>query len=283
MRYTPDYRLAYGLVCVFLASACSTGSLDIPVKETDQGAVYVERSDDRSLQAAHPITISQKTMVRVLRGIAYLEDPGILKKLAGGENEPVSVFKEEEVLFLAPLLVEGLATAAPDQQVGFRLGAARASSDARKGSLYAYGRSLYVVLPWLQLESRYGAGGNAPSKTMVFIPESAKRPDSYRRGSSPDTTVIVDYEMVAALPDNFYPTVPAALPPAAASAPTVEPAQVEAGTDAQLKTLQEQMKEKTTEVEELKKELQEIREQMLESREGSGKGKKTPPAATKAP
>ena len=284
MQHAPDYRLAYGIICVLLVSACSIGGKrDITIKETDLGAVYVERSDDRSLQAAHPITISKDTMARILRGITIQEDPGLLRRLVGGKTEPVKVFREEGVQFLAPLLVEGFATAASDQQVGFRLGEARASRDAKIGFLYAYGRSLYVILPWLLLESRYGAGGNAPSKTILFTPESARRPDNYRRNSSPDTMVIVDYELLASLPDSPAPLLPTPPPSAAVQPSVAQPSQASDGTDAQLRTLQEQMREKNMEMEELKIELQEIRKQLLESRESPSKGKKKLPAAEKEP
>ncbi len=284
MQHAPDYRLAYGIICLLFVSACSTGANpDITIKETDRGAVYVERSEDRSLQAAHPITISQDTIARILRGITIQEEPGFLRNLLGGKSEPVSVFREEEIQFLAPLLVEGLAKAASDQQVGFRFGPARASAEVKTGSLYAYGRSLYVTLPWLVLESRYGAGGSAPSKTIVFTPESARRPDNYRRNSSSDTTVIIDYELLASLPDSPSPALPAPSPSTAVHPSAALSNQAPDGTAAQLRTLQEQMEEKNTELETLKKELQEIRKQILESRESSGKWQKKQPTATKEP
>ena len=268
MRHSPNYTLACSILCSLLVSACSSSArLDITIKDTEQGAVYVERSRDTSLQAAHPIAVAPRTIARILRGIATQEEPGFLRKLAGGKTEPVNVFREEEIEFLAPLLSEGLATAAPDQQVGFRIGQARASADKKVGSLYAYGRSLYVTLPWITLESRYGAGGSAPVKTLVFAPESARRPDSYRRGSSPDPTIIVDYELLAALPDAPpAPAQPVAAPsgttPAAASAPA---AAAPPGTDQELRALQDQMRQKNEELEELRKEMQDIRRQLNET------------------
>jgi hypothetical protein len=284
MLYVLAYRLAFGIIGVLLVSACSTGGQrDITIKETDLGAVYVERSDDRSLQAAHPITISKDTLARILRGITIQEEPGFLRNLVGTKPEPVSVFREEDVQFLAPLLAEGLAKAASDQQVGFRLGQAPASAEVKTGSVYAYGRSLYVTLPWLILESRYGAGGNAPSKTIVFTPASARRPDNYRRNSHSETTVVIDYELVASLPDSPLPVLLAPTPSAAVHLSPALSNQDPEGTAAQLRTLQEQMEERDVELESLKKELQEIRKQLLESRERSGKGQKKQPAAAKEP
>jgi hypothetical protein len=220
-------------------------------------------------------------MTRLLRGVAIQEDPGLLRTLVGGKSEPVPVFREEEIQFLSPVLVEGLTKAASDQHVGFRLAPTSSSAEARRGSLYAYGRSLYLRIPWLLLESRYGAGGRALPKTIVFTPESARRPDSYRRGFDGDTTVVIDYELLASLPESPSP-IPSspALPAAMSPAPTPSD-QATQGTDAQLRALHEQMREKNTEVEELKKELQEIRQQLLESGESSAKGKKNKPNSAK--
>ena len=263
MQHAPNYRLAHSIICLFLVSGCSTGAaLDITIQETDRGAVYIERSDDPSIQAAHPITISKDMIARTLRGITVQTEPGFLRSLVGAKPEPLSVFREEEVQFLAPLLVEGLATAAPDQRVGFRLGPPRASTEAKTGALYAYRRSLYVTLPWLLLESRHGAGGNARAKTIIFSPESARRSDNYRGNSSPDTTVIIDYELLAALPESPTPVRPVPPPSAAGQPSGPQPSQASESTDVQLRTLQEQMREKNAGMEELKKELQEIRKQL---------------------
>ena len=36
--------------------------------------------------------------------------------------------------------------------------------------------------------------------TVVFVPEAAKRPDSYLDARSTDKTLVIDYELLAALP-----------------------------------------------------------------------------------
>ena len=56
------------------------------------------------------------------------------------------MFTVEDVECLAPCLVEGLTRAASDQQVGFRVVQTGAPAESTKGSLYAYGRSLYLNL-----------------------------------------------------------------------------------------------------------------------------------------
>lgn len=183
-------------------SACATGpELDLTIHESDRGAVYVERIPDRSFRAAHPITLSVDTMARVLRGVAVKEDRGPFGNIIIGRPGAVPAFRDEDVQFLAPLLAEGLARAASDQQVGFHV-IQPGMSETTKGSIYAYGQSLYLTVPWMVPLSRNQAGGPALPPTILFIPESAKRPDTYRDARETEMTLVIDYGLLASLPTD---------------------------------------------------------------------------------
>ena len=236
--------------------------MDVTIHESERGAVYVERIPDRSFHAAHPITLSADTMARVLRGVVVTDSRGLLANLAaakpgallaaGSKPKALRVFRDEDVEYLAPLLVEGLTRAASDQQVGFRLvqgmpaeptDAVYNRRDSRKGSLYAYGRSLYLTLPWLIVEPEVRAGGPVRSRTILFIPESAIRPDSYRTTRSTDATLVIDYDLLASMPAASEMQSTAAQPPAPAKA---EPTQ------------------RDTDLDEVRKELQDIKKKLAE-------------------
>jgi hypothetical protein len=184
-------------------------------------------------------------MARVLSGMVIKENRGVLGILVAGKPEAVRAFRDEDVEYLAPLLVEGLTRAASDQQVGFRVVQTRTLAESTKGSLYAYGRSLYLTLPWLIPMSRYGAGGPVRPSTILFIPESAKRPDSYRDARSTDATLVIDYNLLATMPaaSDMRPT--AAQPPTAAKG---EPTQRDTDLDTLRKEL-EDIKKKLAEQE----------------------------------
>jgi hypothetical protein len=232
------------LIGVTLAlSACATGpDLDLKIDDSERGAVYVERISDRSFQAAHPITLSPDTMARVLRGVIVKDSRGVSKNSTGDKPEAVRAFGDDDIGYLAPLLVEGLARAAADQQIGFRVvqvhsanssqsaGTTFCLSDVRfpsvcanegppgstseestGGSLYAYGRSLYLTLTDYRHRTEQAESGNRVNRrisnstglvnhTVYFIPESAKRPDSYRTARSTDATLVIDYDLLAAMP-----------------------------------------------------------------------------------
>jgi hypothetical protein len=271
---------AVALLTGFLVGsfACATSpELDVTLHESDRGKVYLERFSDRSLQAAHPIRLSVDTMARVLRGVNIKENRGFLINSIFGKQEAVRALKDEDVEFLAPLLVDGLARAASDQQVGFRFGRTGAPAEWKQGSLYAYGQSLYLALPWLIPEDRLGAGGPTLSPTILFTPESAKRPDSYRDTRSTESTVVIDYALLAALPPESVspapPVVPASSPKEAAPAPVVPP------------VVQEPSQTRERELDEMKKELQDIKRQLAEqeaernAQKQKGSSKQKPPSS----
>ena len=60
-------------------------------------------------------------MARVLSGVVVKENRGFLGILVAGKPEAVRVFRDGDVDYLAPLLVEGFTRVASDQQVEFRV------------------------------------------------------------------------------------------------------------------------------------------------------------------
>ena len=197
MSHHPQFARSLLIGITLALSACATGpELDFTIHESERGAVYLERIPDRSFQAAHPIMLSADTMARVLSGVGIKENRALLENLFPGTPHATRAFGDEHVAYLAPLLVEGLTRAAPDQQVGFRV----PQTKVAKGSLYAYGGALHLTLEWLIPESKYGNLGPMISPTILFIPESAKRPDSDRDARSTDATLVIDYNMLATMP-----------------------------------------------------------------------------------
>ena len=288
-------------------SACATGpDLDLTIQESERGAVYVERFPDRSFQAFHPMSLSADTMARVLRGVVVKDSRGLLGNLVAGKPEVVRAFRDEDVEYLAPLLVEGLTRAASDQQVGFHviqigtlnspqsvgpvfcLSSVRfpgtcsseqplgpGAAESTKGSLYAYGRSLYLTLTEYrhrleQAETinmanrRISNPTGLANRTVHFVPESAKRPDSYRTAQSTDATLVIDYDLLSTMPAASDMRSTAAQPPTPTKG---EPTQ------------------RDTDMDELRKELQEIKKKLAEqetARTGSSPSAspKSPPRST---
>lgn len=242
------------LWALLLCTACSTGREAITtIDESPLGGVYLRRMADPSFQAAHPIKIDSSTIALLLNGILIRDNPAAEKPFS--ESADVRrVFSGSEVRHVAPHISESLRRADPDQEVEFKVGEVT-------GVLYAYGRSLYITLtryrPASDTTTKPGTANRSTSdptgfenRTVSFIPEAAQRPNSYRDERSTDTTLVVDYELLAMLP-------PASLPsPSAGNAliPAPQPSGSEKAGAAK----------RDPEIEALRKELQDIKKQLAE-------------------
>ena len=260
MSHHPQRALVLLIGITLTLSACATGSdLDLTIHESDRGAVYVERIHDRSFRAAHPITLSVNTMARVLRGVAVKEDRGPFGNIIIGRPRAVRAFRDEDIQFLAPLLAEGLTRAASDQQVGFRV-AQPGMVELTRGSIYAYGQSLYLTVPWLTTLSSTGAGPPALPPTIFFTPESAKRPDTYRDARSTEMTLVIDYGLLASLPTGSGAPPPSQTP---TGTPPIATGQTTVPVPA-TQTIQSPAQPSEREWDDMRKELQDLKRKFEE-------------------
>ena len=241
---------ATSLWILLLCSACSTGHETITkIDESPLGSVFLRRVADPSFQAAHPIKIDSSTISLVLNGILVRDDPRAQKN-PSEHSDIRRVFSGSGVGHVAPLISQGLRRASADEQIEFRVGEVT-------GILYAYGRSLYVTL----VQYRSGPDPATPTgmadrttpdatgfgnRIVSFIPEAAQRPNSYRDAQSTDTTLVIDYALLAMLP-------PASLPSASRGAPALAPQSGKADPVT-----------RDAEIESLRKELQDIKKQLAE-------------------
>ncbi len=279
MSYHPQRALVLLIGITLTLSACAMGpELDVPIYESDRGAVYVERIPDRSLRAAHPITLTTDTLALILRGVAVKEDRGPFGNLIIGRPEAVRAFRDEDIHFLAPLLAEGLTRAASDQQVGFRV-AQPGMLELTRGSLYAYGQSLYLTVPWLTPLTRNGAANPALPPTILFIPESAKRPDTYRDARSTEMTLVIDYGLLASLPTNSEAPPPSQIP---TGAPPVATGQTTAPIPA-TQAIQSTTQPSEREWDDMKKELQDLKRKLSEQEAERNAQKPNGPTKPKTP
>ena len=89
--------------------------------------------------------------------------------------------------------------------------AGSATEESTEGIVYAYGESLYLTLTgYRHRTERTGSDTMAArrilnatglaNRTVHFVPESAKRPDSYRTAYSTDATMVIDFNLLATMP-----------------------------------------------------------------------------------
>jgi hypothetical protein len=205
-----------------LLSCSSTPRSDIILHEGPEGGVYLEFLPDRKLRAAQPIKLDRGLVARILNGIQVGEPKTAVK--------PEWVFSDEDTAFLAPLISSALSRATADQQIRFRVvhlvspiahpsgGDTGIDSSTPQtgglqketiaGTLFAYGRSLYVTLDEYRHRvvkpnvigepNHYPDPSGLKEREVKFVPQSALRPDSYKHLDG--NTLVIDYDTLAKRP-----------------------------------------------------------------------------------
>lgn len=216
------------LLC-FAGIACSTtGQTGKVLFDDPRGTVSLQTITDRSIQANHPINLEPALLAQLLTGIELHDEGGGehhvkgMMSLIAGKDATYPLFVEDQVQFLAPLLSEGLRTATASQSVEFRVvtthaGSTRFQSSTKEttaGSLYAYGRQLYVILSQYNYNPmRTNMDMNEAShrsqdpldysglkhRTLRFTPKAALRadsPDPPTMDKPTDRFLAVDYQLL---------------------------------------------------------------------------------------
>jgi hypothetical protein len=296
--------LFLALLC-FICTACgTTGQTGKILFDDPRGTVSLQTIPHQSIQATHPITIDPILLAQVLRGI-LVQDQGdhMVQKLLAGSSAPVPAFSDEQIQFLAPLLAEGLRTAAPDQQIEYRVQTVLQGSmfefsttETTAGSLYAYGRQLFVTLSQYRYEPNrtninvrninYQSVGldynGLKNRVLLFTPSVAQRSDSFDPppvGNPTDRFLAIDYQLLQQAPPRAATTGQAA--PQMGASPTPGSPVGASPSEAQTHNTEALAQE----VEALRKELQSVQQQLgnQPAKQNSPKRKTVPPFGPQKP
>jgi len=274
---------ALALLCL-LGTACGTiGPSGKIIFDDPRGTVSLETIPDTSIHATHPINLEPVLLAQVLKGI-LVQDQGdhMFQKLVTGPSSPVPVFSDQHIQFLAPLLAEGLRTASPDQQIEYRVetiyegsGLESSYTETTAGSLYAYGRQLFVTLSQYRYSKaranvnirniNYQSVGmdytGLRNHVLVFTPKAAQRSDSFDPppvGKSTDRFLAIDYQLL-----QHAPVATTARPaPETVSDTSAQATEALAKREAEIQALRDRVNKNASEMETLRKELQSVQDQL---------------------
>ena len=286
------------LLCL-AGTACSTTAPTGKILFDDaRGTVSLQTISDQSIQANHPINLEPALLSQLLIGMELRDDGGgehnvrgLQTMIEGNAALIFPVFSDDQVQFLAPLIAEGLRTANANQSVEFRVvttipGSNRFQSPTTEttlGSLYAYGRQLYVILTQynynpMQTNLNFAEQTHRSQdpldytglkhRTLRFTPKAALRtdsPDPPTMGKPTDRFVAVDYQLLQQAWRNLEAKKQAA-PQVDGSVEAVRAAEDRARTaEAQARAAEAQARNTealSQEVETLKKQLESIQKQL---------------------
>jgi hypothetical protein len=220
--------LLLALLCLVVTACSTTPQTGKIIFDDPRGTVSLQTISDRSIQANHPVDLEPALLAQLLKGMKIQDQDlghnhvnGLMSMDAEPYYASVPVFSEDQIRFLAPLLAEGLRTAAPDQSVEYRVVITHEGSnkfqspttETTAGSLYAHGRQLYVTLSQyrynqmvmnMNMLDSFGRErtidySGLRDRTLLFTPKAAQRVDSFDppiRGKSTDRFIAVDYELL---------------------------------------------------------------------------------------
>ncbi len=228
-RFTvPLNSILLALLCLIVTACGTTTPTGKILFDGPHGTVSLQTISDRSIQANHPINLESALLTQLLTGIELHEEgagryhvKGI-QSLIVGKADPYPLFSEDQVQFLAPLIAEALRTATANQSVEFRVvttheGTNRFQSpttETTAGSLYAYGRQLYVILNQYRYNpmlANLNMGdtihrsqdpidySGLKYRTLRFTPKAALRadsPDPPTMEKPTDRFLAVDYQLL---------------------------------------------------------------------------------------
>ncbi|MEX5212603.1 MAG: hypothetical protein NW703_00405 [Nitrospiraceae bacterium] len=290
--------------CLLWLGCATTPDIDFMIHEAPKGAVYLERNPDRSFQAAHPVRIDPELITRALQGVIVRDESTTMQKVFRKISPGLRAFSDDDIRFLAPDISSALAQAAPDQQVGFRVhnypatlsyagrgGAEVGSSEppltestlleTTSGHLSVSDGSLRLTVSRYRKRAERADSINMANrrvpdssglgdKILAFVPDAALKPDHQKRhrlfGATPDTTFVIDYEMLATLSDTDGSAVDGTTT-AGGSAPdrAGEPrtqGQPTAADEQELRQIRTDLNKKNEEIDALKKEVESIRQEL---------------------
>jgi hypothetical protein len=299
--------LLVALLCIAGTACGTTAPTGKVLFEDPRGSVSLQTISDSSVRASHPINLEPALLAQLLTGLE-IHDDGLgrnhvkgLQSLIIGKAATYPLFSEDQIQFLAPLLAEGLRTATANQSVEYRVvttqeGSNRFQSpttETTTGSLYAYGRQLYVILsqyrynPMLtNMNVRDSSGreltvdySGLKYRSLRFTPKAALRtdsPDPPTMEKPTDRFLAVDYQLLQQAWQNLEAKRQAAPQVGSEAAPSGEALEATRAAETQARHTEALAQE----VETLKKQLESIQKQLGNQPTGqdSQKQKTTPPA-----
>ena len=219
-----------------LAAGCSATTASVHQQAGQpQASVRLEEVADWEFEASHPSSLEIDTLRDLLRAVVISDAPTDLSNLPVDGSKPMTVFSDEDVRYLAPLLAQALSQAQPEYVVAFRLSSSAGSGvEPTAGTLYVQHDRLYLTITEHQgtlekVESTWFGSGRPP-RVVSIAPASAGRLEqavpATVQGKQHVKSLAIDYRLFAKKAD------PSPAIPKGAVASAAAPAQITPGVTA---------------------------------------------------
>jgi hypothetical protein len=113
------------LVCVLIAEVITAGCARLPYTTTvvheDRRVIVSLQRDPDARAFTHPAHLQADEISAVLNGFSFREKQRLPLRWFAEEVPPKKIFRSDELQAVVPFLMEGLAKAAPDERVYFKV------------------------------------------------------------------------------------------------------------------------------------------------------------------
>ncbi|HEY3198405.1 MAG TPA: hypothetical protein VGJ57_10350 [Nitrospirales bacterium] len=283
--------LSLAATVLILLLGCASRQAEVKIHESSHGAVSLERVDNGSYQASHPVSVDSSIIATVLGGLLVQEKQGAVQALLGTVPQPVPVFSEEEIRFLSPLITDAFARASPDERVKFHVAQGLPLGSVITGAwLFIKQDQLYLTLTQYRARSTGSATVYMPNRqlpdptglnqfTVSFVPAHALVVLPSERatffGEPHFTTFEIDYKRLSSsrIQQTANSSIPATRADRTLDRATPSPKQSDLRTESprastnqadEAQALKDLVIKKDLEVESLKEELLSVKDQLRE-------------------
>lgn len=190
-----------------VAVGCSATTASVQQRTGQpQASVRLEEVADWEFEASHPSSLEIETLRDLLRAVVISDAPTDLSNLPVDGSKPMTVFSDEDVQYLAPLLAQALSQAQPEYVVAFRLSSSAGSGvEPTAGTLYVHNDRLYLTITehqgTLQKVESTWFGSGRPARVVSIAPASAGRIEqavpATVQGKQQLKSLAIDYRLFA--------------------------------------------------------------------------------------
>lgn len=147
--------LVWCLVAMLFTSCARLPYTQTVIRDDARMSVTLQRAVG-SAAFSHPVKLERNELIAILQGYSYRPQQRLPLRWYSEERPPQPVFRQDEVDVLAPILLEGLRSAGPDERVHFELRAPgynpAIESDVVAGWVTVRGRFFYLGLEYAHVQ-----------------------------------------------------------------------------------------------------------------------------------
>jgi hypothetical protein len=252
------------IITLLLTVQCSwTPEVETLIHQNEEGNITLQTSGDFKVPPQHPHVFTESLIKQVLQGIIHTQEKGILQELLISNQKPSPLFTPEQIAFLTPHLVDAFSKATSEELITFRVLKYEKGTTQLRGTIALFPPTIFLlaiqpVEEYPGNSSKMGASSRKLQQhtTITFSQEQAvlnpKEAQGFMKMSSHDSWIAINYANLVPLRGN------AQEEPSRSTTPVPSPQSEE--TQAEKKTLEEQLHDLQKKVDEQAEKIQRLQQ-----------------------